>query len=126
MRSFDARLDIHQSIAPASYSAAQNGTGVDLIGCDANIVEISTGAFGGTATAKIQESAVSGSGYTDVDDSQLVGVTGNASGFALAASSLLALGYIGNKQFVRVILTASTTGNLVSASVVRMAKKLVP
>lgn len=125
MRSYVARIKIAQSIAPASYNAATNGTGVNLLGFDANVIEITTGVFGGAATAKIQDSP-DNSTWTDVADSNLDGVTGNAAGFALTASSVKQVGYLGLKQFVRVILTASTTGNLVSATVLRTEPKQVP
>lgn len=125
MRSYVARIKIAQSIVPASYNAAANGAGVNLLGFDANVIEISTGVFGGAATAKIQESA-DNSTFTDVADSNLDGVTGNPAGFSLAASTVKQIGYLGSRQFVRVILTASTTGNLVSASVLRTEPKQVP
>lgn len=123
MRSYVARTKIASSIAPASYAAPANGTGVDLLGFDSNVIEITTGTLT-SATAKIQESS-DNSTFTDVADANLDGVTGNPAGFALVASTLLKVGYIGSKRYVRVILTAATAA-LVTSNVIRTDAKQVP
>lgn len=125
MRSFSQKTKIAQSIAPASYTSTTNGTGVDLKGFDANVIEIATGALVGTIKAKVQES-VDNSAWTDVDDAYLDGVTGNGSGFTLAGSTVQQLGYVGNKRYVRVILSAVGTSALAGATVIRQASKQVP
>src|SRR4051812_35099537 len=106
MRSQVLTTNPASSLAPDQYTAAANGVSVDLNGFDANVIEIVTGAFGGTtptATAKIQES-VDNAAWTDVADVNLDGVTGNPAGFALAASSVQRIGYISTKRYVRVRL----------------------
>jgi hypothetical protein len=131
MRSYVARTKIAASIVPDQYTTVANGASVDLSGFDANVIEITTGAFDGsapTAAAKIQDS-VDGSSFADVADANLDGVTGNPAGFALAASSVKQIGYLGNKQYVRVILSA-TSGTTpiirVGANVIRTEPKQVP
>lgn len=112
MASRDLRLELDPkvSLVPDQYTAAGNGTGVDLQGAEAALITIATGAFGGTtptATAKIQESTDNAT-FTDVADGDLIGVTGNPAGFALAASALQKISYVGAKRYVRVILSAVT------------------
>jgi hypothetical protein len=130
-RSKVAATKVASSIVPDQYTATTNGAGVDLLGFDANVVEIVTGAWGGTtptATAKVQESA-DNTTFTDVADTDLDGVTGNPSGFALAASSVKPVGYTGTKRYVRVILSAVTgTTPIIRAyaSVIRTEPKQVP
>ena len=60
MRSKISTTKTAVSIVPDQYTAAANGTGVDLLGYDANAIVITRGAFGGTtptATANLQENA---------------------------------------------------------------------
>lgn len=124
MKSLRDAILVGASLVPDQYTAAANGTGVDLLGYESAAVEILTGAFGGTtptATAKVQESS-DDSTYTDVADSDLIGATGNTSGFALAASSVKTVSYIGSKRYVRFIISAvGGTSPVIraSASVVR-------
>jgi hypothetical protein len=109
MKSLKGYNSTASSLAPDQYTGTSNGSGVDLLQYDSALVTIATGAFGGTtptASAKVQESDVLGSGYTDVADANLDGVTGNTSGFALAASAVKQIGYLGSKRYVRVILSA--------------------
>lgn len=131
MRSYNARIKPVASIAPDQYTAATNGSGVDLSGFDANVIQVATSAFGGTtpaATFTVQESTDNAT-WTNVPDASLDGITGNAAGVALVASTVQQLAYIGAKQFIRVIL-ASVTGTSpiirASATVIRTEPKQVP
>lgn len=131
MRSKVATTKPAASIVPDQYTAAMNGAGVDLLGFDANVIELVTGAFGGTTPAasfKVQESTDNAT-FTDVADANLDGITGNPAGVALAASSLVRVGYLGTARYVRVILS-SVTGTTpiirTAATVVRLAPKLAP
>jgi len=131
MRSAAFTTRVASSILPDQYTTTANGAGVDLLGYDANAISIVTGAFGGTtptATAKIQESADNAT-WTDVADTGLDGVTGNPAGFALAASTIKTVAYIGLKRYVRVILSA-VTGTTpvirVAADVIRTVPKTAP
>jgi hypothetical protein len=123
MRSFVARTKIANSLAPASYAASSNGTTVDLLGFDSNVLEIVTGALT-SATAQVQDSP-DGVTFTAVADASLDGITGNPAGFALTAATVQQIGYIGDKRYLRVSLTAAAAA-LVSASVIRTDPKQVP
>lgn len=121
MPSRDVRLELDpkQSVVPQSIGGAVNGTDVDLAGAEAALVVLSNGAATTGATVKIQESDTGGgAGYTDVADTDLIGVTGNPTGVAQTASTIVKVSYIGNKRFVRVITTAGTAA-LFDAVVVR-------
>jgi hypothetical protein len=131
MRSYVARTKIVVSIVPDQYTAATNGSGADLLGFDSNVIEVTTGAFGGTTPAasfKIQDSP-DNSTFTDCADTVLDGITLNSAGVALVASSVQKVGYIGLKRYVRVIL-ASVTGTTpiirAGANVIRTDPKQVP
>jgi hypothetical protein len=131
MRSYVARTKIAVSLVPDQYTAAANGGSADLLGFDSNVIEITTGAFGGTTPAaafKVQDSADNAT-FADCADTVLDGVTGNAAGVALVASSVVKVGYIGLKRYVRVILS-SVTGTTpivrAGANVIRTDPKQVP
>lgn len=111
-------LDPQQSVVPQSIGGVVSGTGIDLQGAEAALVILDNGAATAAATVKIQESDVLGSGYTDVADTDLIGLTGNASGVAQTASTIVKVSYIGTKRFVRVVTTAGTAA-LFAAEVVR-------
>jgi hypothetical protein len=119
MASRDVRLELdpQQSVVPQSAGAV-NGTGIDLAGAEAALIILSNGAATTPMTVKIQESDSLASGYTDVADTDLIGMTGNASGVAQTASTIVKVSYIGAKRFVRVITTAGSAA-LFDAVVVR-------
>jgi hypothetical protein len=109
-------IALTQSLAPAARTASANGTGVDLQGSESAVVMFSLGALtDGTHTPKVQESDASGSGYTDVAAADLIGSLS-----ALSANTIQQVGYIGNKRYIRAVLTVAgaTTGALSSAVVI--------
>jgi hypothetical protein len=79
---------------------------------------LSNGAATAGATIKVQES-VDNSTFTDVADTDLIGLTGNPAGVAQTASTIVKVGYIGSKRYVRVATTAGTAA-LFSAVVIRV------
>jgi hypothetical protein len=125
-RSVGLTTDPQKSINPQSAAAAVNGAGVDLAGADAALVLIYTGAFTGAGqAAKIQESS-DNSTFTDVADADLIGVTGNTTGFALTANSVAKVDYVGTKRYLRVRLDVSGTTCLLSAVVLRERLRHTP
>lgn len=60
-------------------------------------------------TIKIQESDVSGSGFADVADSDVI-TTAGTNDIATVASSVVSIGYIGTKRYVRAVFTQSSSG----------------
>jgi hypothetical protein len=118
-RDISLELDPKQSIVPQSIGGAVNGTDVDTFGAEAALIILSNGAATAPATIKIQESDTGGgAGYTDVADTDLIGLTGNPAGFVTTASTIKKVAYVGSKRFIRVITTAGTA-SLFSAEVVR-------
>jgi hypothetical protein len=119
MPSRDSRLELDPkiSVAPQSIGGAVNGTGIDLAGAESALVILQNGAATAGATVKIQESSDNAS-FTDVADSDLIGLTGNTSGVAQTASTVVKVSYVGTKRYLRVITTAGTAA-LFSALVVR-------
>ena len=116
-RSVQLELDPKVSIAPQSVGGVVDGAGVDLAGCDAALIILDSGAATTAATVKVQESA-DNTTFTDVADTDLIGVTGNSSGVAQTASTVAKVSYVGSQRYVRVVTTAGTAA-LFSAEVVR-------
>lgn len=119
MATQDVRLELDPkvSVAPQSIGGAILGTGIDTAGAEAALIILTNGAATAAATVKVQESD-DNSTFTDVADSDLIGLTGNTSGVAQTASTIVKVSYVGTKRYVRVATTAGTAA-LFSANVVR-------
>src|SRR5262249_9439355 len=114
MRDLKSNVDVAQSLAPAARNASANGTGVDLAGYEAAMVEFSFGAVtDGTHTPKLQDSD-DNSTFADVAASGLQGAF-----VAGTANSVQRVGYVGGKRFVRAVITiaGATTGALSAANI---------
>lgn len=107
-------------IAPAAAAQTDNtaivGTAIDRAGFDSLTYVILTGTLAdadATFTVLLEESDVSGSGYTAVDDKDLIGTEALA-GFTFAADGACRkLGYKGGKRWTRLTVTpANNTGNV--------------
>jgi hypothetical protein len=119
MPSRDIRLELDPqvTVAPQSIGGAVLGTGVDLQGCEAALVILNSGAATAAATIKVQESTDNIT-FTDVADTDLIGLALNSGGVAQVASAVVKVSYIGSERYVRVATTAGTAA-LFSAEVVR-------
>lgn len=102
MRDLKSNIKAVSSLAPASYTAASNGTGVDRSGFESAAVVFNTGVAGGTTpsfTFVVQESD-DNSTFTDVAAANLQGtppvVTASGAGAAV-------VGYLGSKRYIRAI-----------------------
>lgn len=121
-------VDVVESLAPASRTAAGNGTGVDLRGFESATVIIETGAAGGTTpsfTFEVQESD-DDSTYTAV---AAVDLMGDDEPVVTAAGAPVKIGYKGTKRYLRTAITtvSGTSPTLVCASsVVRGHATLAP
>lgn len=118
------------SIAPISLAAVAttNGTGVDRTGFESAALLCTSGVQGGTApvlTLTLQESADNIT-FNVVPDAQVIAAAGlNSTGFVVAASSTVELGYAGAKRYIRasVALAGTTPTAVVSAvAVLGMAR----
>jgi hypothetical protein len=119
MPSRDVRLELDPkaTIVPQSIGGAVLGTGVDLAGAEAALIILNAGAATAAAVVKVQESD-DNSTFTDVADTDLIGITGNAAGFTATASTVQKISYVGAKRYVRVATTTATAA-LLAAEVVR-------
>lgn len=114
----DTRLELTPkvTVAPQSIGGAVLGTGVDTSVGESALVVLNNGAATAAATIKIQESD-DNSTFTDVADTDLIGLTLNSSGVAQTASTIVKVSYIGVKRYIRVATTAGTAA-LFSAEVI--------
>ncbi len=116
MRDLINNLGVGQSIAPAVQAASINGTGVDLRGADSAMVIVNVGAIAGSGlwTMKLQESDALGSGYADVAAGNLEGAFTDP----LVAASETAIGYTGNKRYIRAVGTKTSGTSVAFGAVV--------
>lgn len=117
------RKDLHSNtgvvpvVAPQVLSATNTSAAIDLKGFDAAMLVVNTGAIvsAGDFTAKLQESDTTTSGdFTDVAAADLAG-TFPAS---LAASSVVKVGYIGKKRYVRTVITKNGGTSIAAGAVI--------
>ena len=98
-------ISVAQSLAPASRTAAGNGTGVDLQGYDAAVVLLDLGAVGGTTpsfTFQVEESD-DNSTFTAVADADLQGTEPVVT---TSENTVREIGYTGIKRYIRAAITA--------------------
>lgn len=120
MRDLYSNLTEAAALAPAVYTAAANGTTVDLKDASGVIFALQTGAIAGAGIfgVKLQESA-DGSSWADVPAKW---VQSEAPATLLAASTYR-LGYTGKLRYARLVLTY-TSGTSIAASAVAILRPL--
>lgn len=129
IRSQKELFDIALSFSAIARTATANGTGVDTLGYNAATMVFALGAWtDGTHTYSIQESDVSGSGYTNVAAGSLDGtapaVTDNT-----GVGTFVRVGYLGIKRYIRAVVTVTgspSTGLVAGVHVVRAEPKKAP
>lgn len=118
MASKDLYSNFAQAVAvvPAVLTATNTSAGVDLAGFESAAVLINTGALVGAAVFNVtlEESDVSGSGYTAVPAAKIQGTLPTP----LAASTVYKLGYLGDKRYIRTVMTLASGTSLVVGAVV--------
>jgi hypothetical protein len=120
-RDFASNIAVGVSVAPdGNRTSSVTGSSVDLQGADSAAAVVHFGSItDGTFTPKLQESDSSGSGFSDVASSDL------AQSFSDATSSesdtTQEVSYIGNKRYIRVVVSATgtSTGGKLSAVVAK-------
>ena len=112
-RDNNSLLEATLSIAPAVYSADQNGTGVDLRGCGSAMASVTIGAITGTATAATVtfEESDDNSTWTDVADADILG----SEPAGLTAATAYQFGYRGEKRYIRAVLDTGAATNIAAA-----------
>lgn len=112
MRDLHNNIDVETTLAAAAVSAPGNGTGIDLSDANAAEVIVALGTIGGTAspgfTVQVQESDEAAANFTVVADDDLLGGGGELTVAAANDDQVHTRGYIGNKQYLRVAVTAET------------------
>jgi hypothetical protein len=117
MRDLASNLGAVQAVAPAVLSATNTSEAIDLNGFESAAVIINTGAIAGDGdfTAKLQESDTTTSGdFVDVAATDLVG----SFPASLEASSVVKVGYIGHKRYVRTVVTKNSGTSIAAGALV--------
>ncbi|MGV8831251.1 MAG: hypothetical protein ACOH2N_04675 [Devosia sp.] len=117
MRSIEPNIGAVQVVAPAIIAATNTSAAIDLKGFESAALVINTGTIAGAGdyTAKLQESATTTSGdFTDVLAAHMTG-TFPAS---LLADSVVKVGYIGFKRYVRTVITKNSGTSIAAGAVV--------
>ncbi|MDX9690358.1 MAG: hypothetical protein EOM37_04840 [Proteobacteria bacterium] len=108
------------SLSPAArVTGTANGTAADLRGFGSAVATVSFGSYtDGTHTPKLQHSDDNVT-FTDATATELQGAFAALSG-AGGANKVQNVGYIGNKRYVRVVITTTgaTTGALSGANII--------
>jgi hypothetical protein len=105
------------ALSPAVQAATIKGNAVDLSGFESAALVVNTGAIVGAGdyTAKLQESDTTTDGdFTDVAAGDLIG----ALPASLTADGSFKQGYIGHKQFVRVVVTKNAGTSIAAGALV--------
>ncbi|EPX85379.1 hypothetical protein [Salipiger mucosus] len=117
MRDIASNIGPVQAVAPQVLSATNTSAAIDLLGFNAAAVVVNTGAIvsSGDFTAKLQESDTTTSGdFTDVAAEHLVG----SFPASLAADSVVKVGYIGHKRYVRTVITQNSGTSIAAGAVI--------
>ncbi len=117
MRDLANNIGVDQTLAPVDYAATTKGTAVDLSGFSSAALVINTGAItsAGVYVVKMQESDTTTDGdFSDVAAGNVVG----ALPASLAAASTYKQGYIGNKRYIRAVITKTSGTSIVAGAVV--------
>jgi hypothetical protein len=117
MRDLHSNIGAVLALSPAVQAATIKGTAVDLKGFDSAELIVNTGAIAsaGDFTAKAQESDTTTDGdFTDVAAADLRGTLPAS----LTADGTFAVGYIGKRRYVRVVLTKNGGTSIAAGAVV--------
>ena len=109
-------IGLAASLAPAVVSANGNGTAVDLRDFNMATLIVNTGAIvsAGDYSVKIQESDTTTSGdFADVGADGLLG----SLPATLAENSVYKQGYVGNKRYVRAVITKAGGTSIAAGAV---------
>lgn len=116
-RDFASNMGVVAAVAPAVVSSTNTSSPIDLQGFLAATVVINTGAIAGAGnfTPKLQESDTTENGdFGDVVADDLIG----SFPAVLAATSVVKVGYRGNKRYIRTVLTQNSGTSIAASAVV--------
>jgi hypothetical protein len=121
MRDLASNIGVAQTLAPVDYSATTKGTAIDLRDYDSAAVVVNTGAItsSGKYVVGVQESDTTTDGdFGDVDAADLVGSLPSE----LAATSTYKISYVGNKRYIRAVITKTSGTSIVAGAVVVLGR----
>jgi hypothetical protein len=109
-------IGVTLAVSPAVLTATNTSAAIDLAGFEGATVVITAGAIAGAGnfTPKLQESDVSGSGFTDVAAKDLLG----SFPAVLVADTAYKVGYKGAKAFIKTVLTLNSGTSIAASAVV--------
>lgn len=116
MRDLASNIGVAASLVPATQSTTAKGTAVDLRDYDSAALVVTTGAIvsAGLYVMSMQESDTTTDGdFTDVTADDMVGTLPAS----LAASTTYKVSYVGNKRYIRAVIT-KTSGTSIDAGAV--------
>ncbi|TIL94797.1 MAG: hypothetical protein E5Y73_09690 [Mesorhizobium sp.] len=115
MRDIYNNIDVDQAIIPAVYAATTAGAVVDLLGYNSAALVINSGAIAGAGlyVVSLEESDASGSGFAAVAAGDMQGTLPAS----LAADSVVKVGYLGHKRYLKATIT-KTSGTSIAAGAV--------
>lgn len=117
MKDMYSDVSVVQTLAPVAQTATLAGDVVDLQGFNSATLVVNTGAIAaaGLYDVRLQESAtVTSEDFTDVAAADLLG----ALPAGLAAASVYKQGYVGNKRYIRALITKQSGTSIVAGAVV--------
>ena len=105
-----------QVVAPVVLTGQNTSAAIDLQGFESAALVINTGAIAGSGdfTAKLQESDdTAGGTFTDVSTDDLIGTFPAT----LEADSVVKVGYIGHRRYVRTVITRNSGTSIAAGAV---------
>lgn len=114
MKDLYSKLGLVQSLGPVVLAVTSTGAAIDLQGYTSVLAEVATGAIAGAGdfTMKLQESdTTTGGDFTDVAAADLLG----SFPAILAADSVVKVGYVGRKRYLRHVITKNGGTSIAAA-----------
>lgn len=118
MRDIVSNVGVAQVVAPVVLTATTTSEAMDLLGFNAAVIVVNTGAIAGAGdfTAKLQDSDTpddSPDEFEDVPAAQLQGVFPES----LAENAVVKVGYAGFKRYVRLVVTKNSGTSIAACAV---------
>lgn len=116
MRDIASNIGVKLALSPAVQAATIKGNAIDTNGFNSVAFVVNTGAIvsAGDFTAKLQHSDTTTDGdFTDVVAADQTG----SFGASLPADASVKAGYIGNKRYIRVVLTKNSGTSIAAGAV---------
>jgi len=117
MRDLANNIGIVPAVVPAVLTATATGDPIDLLGFRSAALIVQTGAIAGDGdfTASLQESDTDQPGdFAPVEAGDLIGALPET----LEAASVVKVGYVGHKRFIRAVLTKNGGTSIAAGAVI--------